>query len=153
MFNNDITGAGSFLTISAPLQFQPLIKIDLSDDTDPFTEEKEAIAVAGVSLSFKPYSYKQAKPRYINIACMPNTISAGQLLSSYNLLINPLTPIPRGGVTITAVYPSLGTVVAVGCSWIDGDTMQSIQSSGRLKTLNFKFNVGMINVTPPLPFI
>lgn len=148
--NNDISGAGAIVTLLAPLQGQPLIKVDMADDADPFSEEREDIAVAGTSLSFQNYSYRQAKPRYIPIVCMPNTISSAQLITAYNLLLNPFLKTPLGGVTITVVYPSLGTFTATSCSWIGGDSLQSIQSSGRIKSLNFKFLIGVSVFKPAL---
>lgn len=150
--NGEIGGFGLVITLRASNTFPAFMGVEqFADDADPFDFPEVKVADVAMGLNGDLLTWSKASPLLTQVAVVPESDDDNNLavLLEANR-IGKSKQSARDIITLTGQYPS-GKIVTLSNGRItDGMLSNSIASSGRMKSMVYKFAFQNITVARPV---
>lgn len=149
--NGEIGGFGLIITLRASVTFPALTNVEqFADDADPFDFPEVKVADVAMGLNGDLLTWSKAVPLLTQLAVVPESdddTNLAVLLEANR--VGKSKQSARDIITLSGQYPS-GKIVTLSSGRItDGMLSNSIASSGRMKSMVYKFAFQNITVARP----
>lgn len=150
--NGEIGGFGLIITLRASTTFPVFMNVEqFADDADPFDFPEVKVADVAMGLNGDMLTWSKASPLLTQLAVVPESdddTNLSVLLEANR--VGKSKQSARDVITLSGQYPS-GKIVTLSTGRItDGMLSNSIASSGRMKSMVYKFAFQNITVARPI---